>query len=408
MSSLSKRSYTFLPLFLVLVIDAMGMGLILPVLTVLFLDPTTNMVAANTSLLLRNFLYGSALMSFFLCMFFGAPILGDLSDKYGRKKILLLCLVLTGLSYIISAIGIHLESVLLVLVGRSVAGFMAGSMPIAQAAIADISLPDEKAKNLSYITLAGCLGFVIGPLVGGYFSQQSLASWFTTQTPFYVAAVLALLNALGLWLSFHETFFPQFNLKIKVLKGVELFLGAFRNPKIRAVSLIFLLFQFAWGLYFQFVSLYSVQTYHFSALKIGLFMGYIGLIFVFSLLKGIHFYLRFTSVSLTNHIALIFIGGGILLNALLPYEWVQWATVFIIVTHVGIAYTCQLTLFSNCVDSGSQGWIMGISAAVMAVGWVLGGLLTSVVGLLDLRVPFIIAGLILLFASFLAYKLPRS
>jgi len=105
-------------------------------------------------------------------MFVGAPILGDLSDQIGRKKVLLICLLGTACGFFICAIGIKYAIVSVLIVGRGLGGLMAGCMPIAQAAIIDISTPENKLKNISSITLALCLGFAIGPMVGGYFSNH--------------------------------------------------------------------------------------------------------------------------------------------------------------------------------------------------------------------------------------------
>lgn len=402
--SRNSNKKTLVPLFLVLVIDEMGMGLILPVMSVLFLSTTHGFFSADTSVFLRDFLYGFTLVCFFLFMFFGAPILGDLSDKYGRKKIIICCLLLTAVSYLISVLGIGLKSPTLLLVGRALAGFMAGSLPIAQAAIADISTPENKARNMSLITLACCLGFVLGPLSGGYFSENELVSVFGYQTPFYFAAALALLNVLGLVALFKETYPLQVKKRIVLFRGWQLFTAAFQNERLKKVALLFLLTQFGWGLYFQFISLYLVEQYHYSATYIGWFMGYLGICFFISLTLLIRPVLKRMSVAQANAAALLLGALAFAVNIVFPAQWVLWVTAFPACMAMSIAYTCQITLFSESVDKTHQGWVMGVSASVMAVGWVFSGLLTSLMGILLLWVPFLLATLAFAYGAWLQHQ----
>src|SRR3990167_2722255 len=147
MTTLSKQPSFLLaaaPLFLVLFIDSMGLGLIFPILNELLIDPSNHFVAANTSTDMRNLLYGGLIGIYMLCWFFGAAFLGDLSDQIGRKKALMICLIGAFLSYLLSAFSIPLNSIALLLIARIVAGITAGSQSIAQAAIIDISSDAHK------------------------------------------------------------------------------------------------------------------------------------------------------------------------------------------------------------------------------------------------------------------------
>ena len=117
---------------------------------------------ANASIVMRDLFYSLTLGLFGLGMFVGAPILGDLSDQLGRKKVLLICLLGTSAAFAVSALGISLHNVWILMAGRLFGGLMAGSMPIAQAAIIDISSNEDKIKNISLITFALCFGFALG------------------------------------------------------------------------------------------------------------------------------------------------------------------------------------------------------------------------------------------------------
>lgn len=150
-----SKSLTLFPLFLVLVIETMGMGIILPVLGPLFIDKAGTIIDPAMNLAWRQFLYGLTLGIFSIAMLFGAPILGDMSDRLGRKKTIVLSLLGSAIGLSISAVGIDLNSFLLLIFGRFFAGFFAGSQPIAQAAIADISTAEDsvpqKTKRLIWV-----------------------------------------------------------------------------------------------------------------------------------------------------------------------------------------------------------------------------------------------------------------
>ena len=150
-----------LPLFLVIFIDAMGLAIMFPILTPIFMNLHVHggILAAGASLLVRNIFYGVTLCIFPLFMFFGTPFLGDLSDHIGRKKVLIICLLGATVSYFLSGLSVDFKVVWLLLVSRAVAGFTAGSQPIAQAAIIDVSPPDKKALNLSLLLFPAALGF---------------------------------------------------------------------------------------------------------------------------------------------------------------------------------------------------------------------------------------------------------
>ena len=261
----------FIPLFIVLIVDAMGFGLVFPIIGPLLMDKHAGMLPISASIAERSMFYGLTNVSCFLALLLGAPFFGDLSDKYGRKKIIILCLFGIAFGYVISALALIVKSVWLFILGRMIDGFAAGSESIAQAAIIDISPPEKKTINLSLITVAGCFGFVIGPLVGGVFSDPSLNHWFGYMTPFIVALVLTLLNAICLFFTFTETHQALNKGKVQLLKGLTMFKAAFTNKTLKRISVIFLLMQVAWAIYFQLVSLIFTENYHYLPKQIGFF-----------------------------------------------------------------------------------------------------------------------------------------
>lgn len=142
MTTNSQR--TIYALLLVIAIDSMGYGFIFPVLTPIFLHGHNALTPAGMTPAESWFLFGLIVALYPLFMLFGAPILGDLSDRIGRKKVLLICLIGTMIGYIIAGIGISSGLLSLLIIGRVIDGATAGTLPMAQAAIADISVDSKK------------------------------------------------------------------------------------------------------------------------------------------------------------------------------------------------------------------------------------------------------------------------
>ncbi len=379
----------------------MGVGLIFPVLGPLFVSAHSGMLPVNASIEMRDLFYSLTLGLFGVGMFVGAPILGDLSDQIGRKKVLLICLLCTALAFAVSAVSISIHNVWLLLAARIFGGLMAGSMPIAQAAIIDISTPENKIKNISLITFALCFGFAIGPMVGGYFSNQALFPWFNYATPFYAAALLATINATCLLFSFRETFTPPEHIKLNLFKGLNLFADAFRHQKIRLLTLMLLLQQLGWALYFQFVSLFLAQVYHYNSTHLGHFMSFCALWFGLALLIIVRIFLRFFDEEILNTGCLFVIAAGLFGLVLFDSEKVQWILCIPITTALAMGYTASLTLLSNLVSRDEQGWIMGIATSVMAAAWGITGFLTGPLAMLGVHVPFIVSALMMVGSIFL-------
>lgn len=166
-------------IFITLLIDVIGFGIIIPVMPGLI--SRLNNVDVSTAAKYGSYLMVAYAATQFIC----APILGNLSDKYGRRPVLLFSLFGFGIDYIFMALA---PTYAWLFIGRIIAGITGSSFTTAAAYIADISNADNRAKNFGMIGAAFGLGFIIGPLMGGVVSQ------FGERVPFYVAAALVLLN----------------------------------------------------------------------------------------------------------------------------------------------------------------------------------------------------------------------
>ncbi|WED44202.1 MFS transporter [Legionella cardiaca] len=388
----SKSSKSILPLFLVLFIDGMGLGLLFPILNTILVEPQSGFLSPTISVGLRDFYYGLTIGIFMICWFFGAAILGDLSDNVGRKKSLMICLIGSFLGYLLSAIAIAISSFWLLLLGRIIAGFTSGSQPIAQAAIVDVSTEENKARNIGLILLAVSLGFVFGPIFGGLLSDNRLISWFNFQTPLYFAALLSLINAFLLHWFFSETFTKAHNkIKIKWHHAINIFISAFKHPSIEQYSLVLLIMIFGWSNYFSFISFYLFQTYHYSALANSFFLAVLGLGFSIGCGYIVNYCTKRYNYDSIVIMTLLLTATSVFFTVMIQIQWVAWVATLCIGMSLSVAYSVLLTIFSNQVNENEQGWVMGVTGSISALCFGLTSIFTGVIAQAGAVLPMILS-----------------
>lgn len=408
MNQTKKNTFSLLPLFMVILLDVAGIILILPVLTPLILQTDSGILPLSTPLIWRDFLYGLSLAIFPLFMFFSTPVLGDLSDKFGRKKILLFCLLASSVSYVIAAIGIIYGSLWVLFASRALAGLAAGTQPIATAAIIDFSTAQTKTKNLAWVVFASSIGLILGPALGGITAEKDLVSWFSYETPFFIAAAVCLLNAILLQFSLKESPPAKAPHKIHLTKGFTLFIAALTEKEFRLLSIVYFCFILAWSLYYQTINWLFMEKFHYSVGKLGLFIAFIGIIFAVVTSTVARFILQLFSSEINVYAFFVFTMAIANIGAALSHsEVAQWLWAILNASSDVICFTVALSIFSNLANRESQGWIMGVAGSIGAITWTIGGLIAGPLGYLSIYVPLWTAG-ILCFISFLLMIIYRK
>lgn len=373
-----SREKALIPLFLVIIIDTMGFGFLFPVLTPLFLHGHSAILPAGTSVGMVHFYYGLVVAMYPLMMFIGAPLLGDLSDKMGRKKVLVLCLLGTGIGYLVCGWGISLGSLLLLLLGRMISGITAATLPLAMAATADVSNdPVRQAKYLGLMTLATAGGQVLGPLLAGVLSDQALTVFFTNATPFYVAFVLAVLNIGWLFWAFKETYKVEKPEQIDLLKTIRSYKDLFQNKSLLLMTLVFLCMQLDWSFFSQASPAYLEQNFAYSHFELGIFSSSLGVLIAIgggALTPRIAQRISTRRAAIFSMFAL---GIGTSLAVVVKSQVIFWCATVVATLGASVAFSFIITLCSNLVEKTQQGWVMGISGAVIAIAWAASALLSG-------------------------------
>lgn len=249
-------------------LDAMGIGLIVPVMPDLLQDVRGGGVASAA-------LWGGVLATTFAAMqFLFGPMLGALSDRFGRRPVLLISLVVMCLDYLVMAVA---GSIWLLLGARMVGGITAATQSTANAYMADISTPGEKAANFGLIGAAFGMGFVFGPLIGGVLAE------YGTRAPFYAAAGLAAANAVFGYFVLKETVDDRIRRPFEWRRAnpFGLFRYLARLPGLGPLLVVFFIYQVAFTVYPAIWAFYTLERFEWSPGMRGLSLGLFGISMAF-------------------------------------------------------------------------------------------------------------------------------
>ena len=255
-----------LPILVVMftvMIDAMGIGLMVPVMPDLIRE-------VNGGSLAQAALWGGVLSAIFAAMqFLFSPALGALSDRFGRRPVLLISLLVAAADYVVMALA---GSIWLLLAGRIVGGITAATQSTASAYMADISAPGERAKNFGLIGASFGAGFVLGPLIGGVLGE------YGTRAPFWAAAILAAGNATLGWFVLKETVTAErrraFDWRRANPLGVLHHLN--KLPGIGQLLILYFLYFVGFAVYPSVWSYFGQERYGWGPSSIGLSLGMFG------------------------------------------------------------------------------------------------------------------------------------
>ena len=403
---INKRNnfFVYTTLITTILIDALGVGLIYPVFATIFNSSAIGIFAPGTSVMLVKVLYGTTLGVYPLALFLGAPILGDLSDTVGRKKILLISIFNTSLCMFLCAVSIEYKIIWLLILFRFVWGFMAANMGIAQAAIIDISPKKKKAFNLSIISVASAMGIALGPVAGSFLTKLPLLNNFGYAGPFIAGGILALANGILMIFFFRETLQLSIRKKIVLTKGIKLFILGFKDHQLSAFCLVLFFIQFAWATYLQTESLRMVSSFGYTLMQLGYFISFIALVYAISYLLLIKIAFRLFTIKKLLFISNLILGFGLFIPAVHSAVF-QWWAVFPICSSIGISYICILTLISNTANDSSQGAAMGIVTSVTAAGITLGSFAAGLLSVISVDMVFIFVAILPFISSF--YIIPK-
>jgi MFS transporter, DHA1 family, tetracycline resistance protein len=391
-------------IFITLLIDVTGLGLIIPVVPKLIED------LLHTTNISKVALFGGLLtFSYAIMQFLFAPVLGNLSDKYGRRPVLLFSLLGFGLDYLLLAFA---PSIGWLFVGRIIAGITGASMTTASAYIADISTPETRAQNFGMIGAAFGLGFIVGPMIGGLLGEMG------PRIPFLVAAGLALLNAAygyfvlpeSLDVSNRRAFDWKRANPIGSLKNLS------RFPAVAGLIVSFFLIYVASHAVQSNWSYFNIEKFNWTPKMIGISLAVVGVLV--SLVQGV--LVRFVNPKIGNersvYVGLGLYTIGLILFGMASQSWMMFA--FLIPYCLGgISGPGLQAIISGSVPANEQGELQGSLTSIISITSIVGPLVMSnlfafftgpIAPFYFPGAPFMLAALLMLLSCFFANKALRT
>lgn len=390
---IKKNKRTLFSLFLVIFIDMLGIGLIIPILPIIFYAKDFFPTSISQSTI--NLLLGLLIASYPLAQFFAAPVLGKYSDRYGRKRLLIISLIGSFIGYGIFAVGILIGNVYILFISRILDGLTGGNVSIVNSAIADISDSKNKTKNFGLIGMAFGLGFIFGPFIGGVLSDSNIISWFNLATPFWVAAILVFINIILLLFGFKES------IKQKVHKPIH-FLSSILDIKkvinLKTLNIIFLtifLINFGWSFFTQFFQIFLYDKFSYTSSQIGYLFAYMGLWIAISqgvIIRPISN--KFKSEKILK-IVILLTSVTLLTFMISNKHHILYFIMPILAISYGFINPNFSTIISNSTTSTAQGEILGLRQSVISLSQTIPPILAGISLSISTSMPIIISSIVL-------------
>jgi MFS transporter, DHA1 family, tetracycline resistance protein len=385
-------------IFITMLIDITGWGIIIPVIPKLIKELINGDISEAAK-------YGGWLtFAYALTQFVFSPIIGNLSDKFGRRPVILISLFGFSLDYLFLAFA---PTIWWLFVGRIIAGITGASITTASAYIADISTPENRAKNFGLIGASFGIGFIVGPLIGGFLGQ------YGSRVPFYAAAALCMINFLYGYFILPESLSKENrrDFSWKRANPIGSFINLKKYPNLTGlITAIFILYVASHAVQGNW-SYFTMYKFNWNERMVGISLGIIGLLV--GLVQGV--LIRWVNPKLGNQKS-IYIGMalytiGMFLFSMATQSWMMF--LFLVPYCLGgIAGPALQSVVSSQVSPSEQGEIQGVLTSLMSASSIVGPpMMTSVFYFFTHKdapfqfagAPFILGGFLMFISTIIAY-----
>jgi MFS family permease len=385
---MTKLNKNILIIALIAMVNMLGYGIVFPIL-----------YAYSKKYGLNDFQNGLLFAIYSICQFISTPIIGRLSDKYGRKPMLLISIIGTAISFIVMAFA---PNAIFLFLARALDGLTAGNVPVIFAVISDSTKPEERAKAFGLVGSAFSFGFIFGPAIAAMTLSHGEA------LPFIIAAVITIVATV-----LAALYLPETNVHMGEIKKGKLFdfkkmWHTLFDPSVGSTFIISLVFYLA----FSCAILYGFQPFTLNVLKISpannakLFtmFGAIGLMsqtfFVGQITKRLGMKKAFS-------IGMFFTAISFLIMYVSHSVAVFLIAAVILALFNSIVQTLIPTILSQEADAKSQGSIMGLNASYQSIGMIFGPIVGGAVATLAVPLPFLTGGLLVFVCFLLSFRVLR-
>ncbi len=382
-----KNNRTLFIIGLIAVVNALGYGIIIPIL-----------YSYSLKYGLSVFQNGLLFALFSLCQFLSAPLIGRLSDKYGRKPLLTVSIAGTALSFFMMAFA---PSALFIFLARALDGATAGNLPVASAVIADSTEPKDRAKGFGVIGASFGFGFFFGPAISAFTYGISPA------LPFIIAGIISVVATILTWLLLPETNKNIGQVHNKQLFDFKSLFLALKDQNIGLVLAISLVYAITFSMYVTTFQPYAIKVLHFTPSQISLFftaIGFIGIVTQVFLIGRLS--KRFGVRKLLSR---SFLALSIVFLALYLFTGFMLFIIFGLLFALTNSFINPLiqTILSQESDAKSQGSVQGLNSSYMSIGQIIGPIAGGFLASILISSPFIVAAVLTIISFLISLKIVR-
>jgi DHA1 family tetracycline resistance protein-like MFS transporter len=390
-----------LPLYFVIFIGFFGYSLMITIFTPLILDNSGGILDSLPFRVDRSIVLGVMLMLYPLGQFLGSPVLGAMSDRFGRRPILLVSLFVIAVCYALFAFSLQMSNLPAVMVISVIMGLADADIVTAQSAIADVSTQENRSRLFGYIYLSASSAYVAGPLVGGKLADPSILPWFDYATPYWAVFILLIFAFASTYFVFRETRVSGEGSKTGYFEAFTNMLAIFMPGRFRIIYLVNFLIYFSIFGFFRSYPMYLVDRYHMGVGRVSDFIAWVAVPIVFANL-WLTGYLakRFPPRRITVYSTLLF--GILTFVIILPsYEGALWVTLFLPGLALAVALPACASMLSLMVSADEQGGVLGNNQSLQVGAEALSGFAAGLLAALVIELPLIALAGVAVFAAVL-------
>ncbi len=383
-----KNNKNLLIIALIALVNMMGYGIVIPIL-----------YSYSRKFGLSDFQNGLLFASFSVCQFASTPIIGRLSDKFGRRPLLLISIAGTAASFFVMAFA---PNAWFLLLARALDGLTAGNIPVAFAVISDSTKPEDRAKAFGLIGSAFSFGFVFGPAI------SALTVGFGLSVPFIIAGIITIIATI-----ITALYLPETNIHLGQVKSGKLFDFAqmaktLFDPKVGKTFLISLVFflAFACALIYGFQP-FTLKVLHINESQNAILFTIFGIVGLISQNLVVHRFSKSFGTQKAFSIGILLTAFALFIMFLSRSLLIFIAGAVILAVFNSIVQTLIPTILSQEADPKAQGSVMGLNASYQSIGMIIGPVFGGVIATIAIPLPFLAGSILILFCFYLSLSVLR-
>ncbi len=381
------KNRNLLIIALIAMVNALGYGIIIPVL-----------YSYSHKFGLTDFQNGLLFAIFSVCQFISTPLIGRLSDKYGRRPLLIASIAGTAVSFFMMAFA---PSAIFLFLARALDGITAGNIPVASAVISDTTKPEDRAKGFGLIGAAFGFGFIFGPAISAF------TVGISELLPFIIAGSIATIGTI-----ITAIFLPETNKHMGQVKKAKLFdfhkmLQALVDPNLGTTFLITLVYSFAFAMFIYVFQPFSLHILHLSTNQISLIFTLFGALGLISQMWLLGRFTKSLGLKKAYSWSFVLVALGFLMMFLSHSLWFFVIACVLVGLFNAIINPLTQTVLSRETDEKSQGSMQGLNASYMSIGQILGPIVGGALATLATPLPFLAGSVCIIMCLFLSFSVMR-